>query len=154
MPAHALPAEQAAPPPAAVGRWDRIGIFVSGACLVHCLLLPVVVALLPLFSFSEALHTWMHPVAAAVLIPTTLLALRSARRLHGDRAVQLLLWAGLALVVPAAILGHVFTGALSETLVTLAGSLLLIGGHWRNWRRRACARRPAPPQSARPLATR
>lgn len=114
--------------------WDRIGMVLSGVCVVHCLALPVVLSLLPVLPFGEALHAWMHPVIAVLLVPTTMLAMATARRRHGDRAVLWLLSAGLFVILVAGVLGHIVPGEWTETLITVAGSALLISGHWRNYR--------------------
>lgn len=125
-----------APPPAEAtpSLWDRIGIGVSGLCLVHCLFVPIVLALLPLWPLAEVVHAWLHPVFAVLLVPTTLLAMRSGFRQHRAWHVQGLLGGGLVVILAAGVLGHAMPGAFSETLVTLVGSVLLITGHWRNWR--------------------
>lgn len=115
--------------------WDRIGMGLSGVCLVHCLLVPVVLALLPLWPVGEAVHAWMHPVLALGLVPVTLVALVAGYRRHRSREVVALLLSGLAVVLVAATWGHASPGAVGETTLTVAGSILLMVGHWRNWRR-------------------
>ena len=126
------------------GFWDRIGMGLSGVCVVHCLLAPVVLSLLPLFPVGEAFHAWMHPVFAVVLVPTTGLAFRSAWRKHRDWKVLSLLAVGLPVILAAGVVGHEAPGALTETSITVVGSMLLIAGHWRNWRlTRSCRLRPA-----------
>lgn len=114
--------------------WDRIGIGVSGLCVIHCLAFPVALAALPLLPAASLAHAWLHPVFALLLVPTTLLAIRTARRRHPSRSVPIILAAGLVVVLAAGVLGHGMPGALVETTLTLSGSVLLITGHWRNWR--------------------
>lgn len=113
--------------------WDRLGIGLSGLCALHCLALPLLIALLPLWSFGETLHTWLHPVFAVLLIPVTWFAVRSVYREKRPRRIAGYLIVGLALVW-LAIPAHLLLGELSETLVTLVGSLFLIAGHWQNWK--------------------
>ncbi len=121
------------------GLWDRVGISVSGICLVHCLLLPVALAALPLWPVFATVHAWLHPVFALLLVPTTLLALVGSYRQHRQNDIVVLLGAGLVLILVAGFLGHEAPGALTETVLTVLGSGLLITGHWRNWRaRRTC----------------
>ena len=122
----------------APGRWDRIGVIVSSVCLVHCLLLPIIVATLPLWPLGESLHVWLHPVFALLLIPITLMAIRSGLRKHGQKAPGLLLGSGLLVILGAALWGHATPGFAAESMLTLAGSGLLISGHWRNWRADRC----------------
>ena len=102
---------------------------------MHCLLKSIVLAVLPLWSMAFTLDAWVHPVFAALLIPTTLLALwRSVRHRH-PRSVTVSMGAGLMLVLIALAAGHGGgAGAWTEAAITLLGSSLLISGHWRNWR--------------------
>ncbi|HET6567802.1 MAG TPA: MerC domain-containing protein [Rhodothermales bacterium] len=114
--------------------WDRIGIWISGACMVHCLLLPVALTTLSVWPVMGAVHAWLHPVFALLLVPTTAGAARHGWRHHRRKDVVALLAVGLAVVLVAGILGHLAPGALVETAITVTGSILLITGHWRNWR--------------------
>lgn len=118
--------------------WDRLGLGLSGLCMVHCLLLPVAVALLPLWPALEEVHEGFHLLLAVVLIPTTLFAMRSGYRHHRDRGILGVLAGGLFVVVVVALFGHDVLGNLAATGLTLVGSVLLITGHWRNWRRQSC----------------
>lgn len=115
--------------------WDRLGIGLSGLCAVHCLLFPLVVALLPLWPVAESIHLWSHPVLFLLIVPTVWLALRNGG--YRRRGVSLLLLGGLATVGMAGLL-HDWTGLVAsewgEALITLAGSVLLINGHWLNYR--------------------
>ncbi|MFQ5571160.1 MAG: MerC domain-containing protein [Rhodothermales bacterium] len=114
--------------------WDRVGIAVSGICVVHCLLLPVALAVLPLWPLGEALHGWLHPVFALLLVPTTVMAAVSGYRKHRQQVVVALLGTGLVAILVAGGLGYAHPGVAVETALTLCGSGLLIAGHWRNWR--------------------
>jgi hypothetical protein len=112
--------------------WDRLGIGLSGLCMVHCLLLPVLLSLLPLWPALDAAHRWLHPIFAGFIVPTTLFAMVSGYRRHGRRDIPVWLGAGLCIVL-AGWLAHEGLGTLGETVVTIIGSLLLIVGHGKNW---------------------
>ncbi|WP_103029871.1 MerC domain-containing protein [Salinibacter altiplanensis] len=117
--------------------WDRLGIGLSGLCVVHCLLTPVVMSLLPLWPTLQAVNAWVHPSLLALLLPVIVGAMRRARR-TGRVATAALLGSGF-LVLVGAWWGHALWGPIGERLITIAGSALLIGGHVQNWRRhRAC----------------
>lgn len=118
--------------------WDSFGIAVSGVCVVHCLMLPVVLSLLPLWPAAEVFHAWLHPIFALILVPTTAIAAVTGFRKHRQRSIVVILAAGLAVILSAGVLGHAAPGATLETALTVAGSALLIGGHWRNWRAARC----------------
>lgn len=117
---------------------DRIGFVVSGVCVVHCLLVPAVIATLPLWPLADVLHGWLHPVFALILVPSTLIAAVYGYRTHGRKPIVTLLMTGLAVVLAAGGWGFAHPGAIVETAMTLAGSGLLITGHWCNWRADRC----------------
>ncbi len=128
----------AAAPALKPSRWDRIGLAVSSVCVAHCLLLPVLVSTLPLWPLAEALHGWLHPVFALLLVPTTVAAAVYGYRKHGRWGIVALLGVGLLVILVAGVLGHAAPGAFAETSVTLGGSGLLVAGHWRNWHADRC----------------
>lgn len=109
--------------------WDRAGISISIVCMIHCLLFPVVLALLPLWSFGHALHMWLHPVLLLLIGPTVFRAVRQGKT---SRRVKKLLFSGFLLLVFVWIL-HDWLGQTGELVITLAASLLLIVGHWKNY---------------------
>lgn len=102
--------------------------------MVHCLVLPVVLASLAVWPVMEDVHAWLHPVFAVLLVPTTFVAGRHGWRVHRDNRVIIVLAAGLLVVLAAGVLGHSVPGAFIETALTLLGSTILMVGHWRNWR--------------------
>lgn len=111
--------------------WDRIGIGVSGVCAIHCLFLPVLIALMPVAAVSSAISDWLHPLFVILIAPTVYFA---SKRSHFDRKIIRLLVVGFILVLAGWLIGHYWLGFWSETLLTLAGSVLLILGHWKNYR--------------------
>lgn len=127
---------------------DRAAVCASGACMAHCLALPLVVAALPALSSvlaaPEAFHLWM----LALAVPAAAVALVQGRARHGAWAPLVVGAAGLVLLATGAlVLGE---GRL-ETAVTVAGGVLLATAHVANRRlRRACARRAPPGVRPRP----
>lgn len=117
-------------------RLDASALGLSGLCLVHCLLLPVLAAFVPtLVVLSHA--EWVHAAFLIVALPTTGLALWSVNRHHAP-PVGLLAMASLGLIC-------LLIGAVGGPLenwherITVAGSLLLVAAHAWNWRRGAAA---------------
>lgn len=113
--------------------WDRTGIWLSGICMVHCLALPVMLLLVPLWPSLGPAHGWLHPAFAVMLIGTTLPAAFSAWRRHRSPGLAALLLAGLAVVMVAMLIGRT-GGVVLEDGITLLGSAMLIAGHWKNGR--------------------
>jgi len=102
--------------------WDRIGVWISSACAVHCLLMPVLLLALPLWPGAHIIHEVAHPVLAIALVPVTLVAMRTSKE------GALWLFVGLGLV-GMGLFAHDVLGDLSGSALTLLGSLFLITGH-------------------------
>ena len=114
--------------------WDRLGISLSGLCMVHCMAMPAVLAPAPLWSMAETLHDWLHPILFLLLVPISIIALVSTRgKLHA-KSVRVLLGVGLFIIALASFFGHQAGSPFVETAFTLLGSGLLITGHRRNER--------------------
>lgn len=79
---------------------------------------------------AESVHDWTHPILFILIVPTVIFALKG-RRITG--LVGRYLWAGL-LIVGAAWMLHDWIGDWGEAAVTIAGSALLVKGHWINYR--------------------
>lgn len=111
---------------------DKIGIWLSAVCLVHCLVTPVIVLLVPLLAVLSYDHT--HKVLALVLPLIALPAFISGFKHHGRWSVAILGLIGLFLIEFAAMdpLG-IFQQA-GEEATTIAGSLFLLFGHIHNRR--------------------
>lgn len=113
--------------------FDTSAVFLSGLCLIHCLALPLLASLLPLFaSWNDA--EWVHPVFVAIAAPLAGFVLW---RSHRVQRLPSLLW----MIAAAGLLG-LLLGALhwpspaAETPMTVAGSLLLALAHIWNARHR------------------
>lgn len=111
-------------------RLDRLAIWLSGLCLVHCLLFPVFIAVMPALAAVLPQQWWVHPAILAVALPLAATALVGGwRRYH--RARPLILGAvGLAGLVAGV---FVREGSTAETLLTVAGGLTLASAHVLNW---------------------
>ncbi|MHA6720111.1 MerC domain-containing protein [Sphingomonas sp. RS6] len=112
---------------------ERAAVGMSTLCLVHCLALPVLLALLPGVSawlhLPADLHRWLLMFA----IPSSSFALLSGCRVHRSAGPLLTGIAGLSLMALAALL---LEGTAREVPVSVAGSLLLVAAHVSNWRAR------------------
>jgi len=117
---------------------DGAAMAASAACLIHCLMLPLLFAALPaasrLFNLPEAFHLWAFLFA----VPASALAMISGYRHHGAVPPALAGAIGLLLIGAGALAGFELP---VETGVTVMGSLLLGAGHIANWRLRARALR-------------
>lgn len=112
------------------GFWDRIGIGLSGICAIHCLLIPISVSLIPLWPALEHFHGYTHLFFFLAIAPTVYFSLK---RRHSNRAVSIYLIVGLVIIFMAWLFNH-HLGEYGEAGITLVGSMLLIRGHWLNYR--------------------
>ena len=110
--------------------WDRLGMGLSSVWAIHCLLVLVFVSLIPLWPFFEHFHEFTHLVFLLAIAPTVVLSLK---RLHANRYVSFYLISG-TLIIFLAWFFNSNLGEYGEAGVTLIGSLLLITGHWINYR--------------------
>ena len=112
-------------------RLDRFGVILSGLCMIHCLAGLFLVGVLCLGG-GVLLNPEIHHIGlvlAIVISAATIGALR-----HGQRLPLMLGLAGLALMTAAVMVGH---GA-AESVLTIAGVLLVASAHVVNMRRNAC----------------
>jgi hypothetical protein len=112
---------------------DGFAVAASIACMVHCLALPLALALLPVLADTLFAGETFHVAVLLVAVPTSALALWGATRRPGGMPCMAAGAAGLALMA----LGLLMPTEGAETAATVAGSLLLAGAHVANWRARA-----------------
>jgi hypothetical protein len=114
--------------------FDRIAIALSAICIVHCLAVPVLVAVLPVaaVSFGEDQH--FHGLMLWLVIPTSVAGFGMGYRVHRLARIVALGAAGVVVLILAAIYGHEVWRPDLEIIVSVCGSLLLGGAHWLNFR--------------------
>lgn len=118
-------------------KWlDMLAIGASAACLVHCLFLPLLFAVLPSVSRLLNLPEGLHLGAFLLAIPASAFAMRTGYRQHGIVHPALLGGLGLVLLGVGALGGM---RLLVETGLTVIGSVLLAIAHLRNWRLQSAA---------------
>jgi membrane-bound metal-dependent hydrolase YbcI (DUF457 family) len=110
---------------------DGLAAGASLICLVHCLVLPMLIAALPLLGAVLNVPESFHRYALALAIPASTGALALGYRRHRATLPTLPGAAGLVLLM----LGAFAAGTpAAETALTVAGSLFVAGAHLLNWR--------------------
>ncbi len=110
---------------------DRLAIWLSGLCLVHCLVFPVAIALLPVLAGVLPRQWWVHPLILAVALPLAVVALVRGWRRSGDARPVLIGAIGLAFLVAGVVAVEEST---AEVVLTVTGGLVLSSAHLLNWR--------------------
>ncbi|WP_413581706.1 MerC domain-containing protein [Bdellovibrio sp. HCB288] len=118
--------------------WDRLGIYLSSLCAIHCLLTPVFLLALP--ALGEVFEsTWVHMSMAAFILPIGLFAFWSGYKHHRQMKVVSMGVGGLLLVCIGTLMHHELEEILPQlphNTVTILGSVLLVTAHFLN--RKAC----------------
>ncbi len=112
--------------------FDKVAVGLSGLCLLHCLLLPFVVAILPFLGQFDDDH--LHAEMLIFVIPVSVIALLVGYRRHGQVNVVVSGAAGLVILVLGALVVHDLYGPIADRMTTVAGSLVLAYTHYRNFR--------------------
>ncbi|WP_300542956.1 MerC domain-containing protein [Maricaulis sp.] len=117
---------------------DIVGISLSGACLVHCLALPVLVSASPVLAWAEA--EWVHVALALAALLVALAAMRRWPSGWLGAGLRGLALTGLTLLFYGALaeIGETF-----ERWVTVIGALALSAAHALAWGASAGAHRHA-----------
>lgn len=111
--------------------FDGLAIGASALCLLHCLILPLMLIVLPTLAAILVVPEWFHLWALALALPTSLLALWSGYRRHRSIKPAAIVLPGLALLALGVFVAR---AEWVETLLTVGGAVALTIGHALNWR--------------------
>ena len=108
---------------------DLYAVGLSTLCVLHCVALPVLVALMPVAT-QAAESELVHRVLVVIAVPVSLRVVWRTRLMSGNR-----LFVGAALVGLALLLLGAFIEAVStyEEPITVAGGTLLASAHIWHW---------------------
>ena len=120
------------------GRWGstaRMDLYAAGLstlCVLHCVALPALVALMPVIAVAGE-NELVHQVLVIAAVPVSVRVIWKTRLVPGNR-----LFIGAAMTGLALLLFGAFVEALAlyEEPITLAGGALLGSAHIWHWARR------------------
>ena len=113
---------------------DRVAITLSTICIVHCLAMPLVIALLPVAALTLGGDGHFHTLMLWFVVPTSVLGFGLGVRVHGRADIVAMGAVAIAALAAAALWGHSAWDPSVEVLVNVAASVLLAAAHWRNFR--------------------
>lgn len=120
---------------------DRLGITLSGICIVHCLFTPVALTIFPIFALSSfAEDILFHQLMLWLVLPTSSIALFIGCRKHRNLRIAVSGILGMLTLVLVAFLGHEILSPMVEKVMTSVGGLILAYSHFLNYR--ACQTQP------------
>lgn len=114
--------------------FDRIAIALSTICIVHCLAMPFIIALLPVTALALGGDGHFHTLMLWFVVPTSVLGFGLGFRVHRRTGIVLLGVVAIAGLAVTALWGHSAWDPSVETLVNIAASVVLAAAHWRNFR--------------------
>ena len=117
---------------------DTAAVILSGICMLHCLALPVVLTIFPIFNVALLDEQTFHLVMLIVILPISLVALTIGCTQHKDRLTIVFGATGLSVLMFTAVCGHEAFGFTGERIITSIGGLILASAHIQNYR---CCRR-------------
>jgi hypothetical protein len=131
------PTERTAPParPMLLSKYfDRVAIALSTICIVHCLAMPFVIALVPVAALALGGDGHFHTLMLWFVVPTSILGFGLGVRVHRRGSIVLLGAVAIAGLAGAALWGHNAWDPSVEVLVNVTASVVLAAAHWRNFR--------------------
>jgi len=122
-------------------RWmDYLGVGLSVACLIHCLLLPLAIMFTPLLAGWLLQDEIFHVYLLAFILPVALIAFGASWLRHHSQVILACGMLGLTLISVAALqaawFDHSMFSASMEKVLTSSGGFMLIAGHLLNLRLR------------------
>lgn len=111
---------------------DQVAVALSGLCLVHCLALPLAIAVLPFLGQFSDDH--LHAQMLIMVIPVSVIALGLGFRRHRHLGIVIAGVAALGVVTVGGTVAHTQYGLFTDRLLTIVGSLALAVTHYRNFR--------------------
>ena len=119
---------------------DKIGIFLSSICLLHCLVTPIAITLTPILSLNSFVEeTLFHQLMLWLVLPTSCIALFIGCRKHRDLLIACTGILGMLILIIVAFYGHDVFGRSGEKIATSVGGVILAFSHILNYR--ACQAR-------------
>src|ERR1700749_1530603 len=111
---------------------DRLGVWTSALCVVHCLLTPVLLSSAAVFAHFLPAEESTHRFLALFVAFFGAIAMILGFRRHRRKRVLLLMVCGLVFIAGAACFGDRLPSHLYEVGITVCGSACMITAHRLN----------------------
>src|SRR5688572_10698898 len=104
---------------------DRIAITLSTICIVHCLAMPFVIAVLPIAAVTLGSDTHFHALMLWLVVPTSAVGFALGYRVHGKAGIVLAGAAAIAALALVAWWGHEQWNPTAEVVANVLASLMV-----------------------------
>jgi len=112
-------------------KWDAIGVGASLICAVHCVLLPVLFTTFTLFGIEILENAWLEVTTVLISMGFGGWAIwKGYKRIHRQKSVLVYFLIGLLLML----VGNFLHATTYEMGLKIAGAVLLIVSHVKNWK--------------------
>jgi uncharacterized membrane protein YfcA len=112
--------------------FDRVGIWASAMCFVHCLVAPVVLSLSAVYAHFLPSEEHTHRALAVCVTIFGAVALVVGYRRHNKKSIIALMMLGLTFISTGAFYGDRLPSHWYEVAITMAGSCCMIVAHRLN----------------------
>lgn len=114
---------------------DKIGVLLSGVCILHCLITPIAITLIPIISLNTFVEDVLfHQLMLWLVLPTSCIALFIGCRKHRDILIAATGIVGMLILIIVAFFGHDLFGISGEKIATSVGGIILAISHTLNFR--------------------
>ena len=114
---------------------DKFGILLSGVCMLHCLIAPVIVTLVPILSLNILVEDLLfHTLMLWLVLPTSCIALFLGCRKHKKISILATGIIGMSILIVVALFGHDIFGETGEKIIITIGGIIIALSHYLNFR--------------------
>jgi len=113
---------------------DKSAIALSGLCLAHCLLLPIITVLLPTIIATTLNQELFHIAMVICVLPISIYALTLGCKKHKNMHVVVYGGLGLTTLVLAIIFGESHLEEVGEKVLTSIGAIVIAFAHIQNYK--------------------
>lgn len=110
---------------------DKVGMFSSATCAVHCMLLPFLITILPLYGLSFIVNETFEVIMLMASITLAILSLCLGYKTHKNKKMFFLFSAGISLLLLGRF-AHENDWGFSSLVILFIGGLLISGSHFVN----------------------
>jgi len=110
---------------------DKVGMFSSATCAVHCMLLPFLISILPLYGLSFIVNESFKIIMLMTSITLAILSLCMGYKTHKNKKMFFLFSAGISLLLLGRF-AHENNWGFSSIVILFIGGLLISGSHFVN----------------------